>query len=76
MHPDRFLGYGEDADAADLARGAAEVLVDQRLLEADRLEQLRAGGVPRYPEATRSRAQGSAWRRSDRGGARHAIRIR
>ena len=42
VHPDRLLGDGEDADAADLARGAAEILVDQRLLEADRLEQLRA----------------------------------
>ena len=42
VHPDRLFGDSEDADAADLARGAAEIRVDQRLLEADRLEQLRA----------------------------------
>ncbi len=42
VHADRLLGDAEDVDAADLARRAAEVLLDQRLLETDRLEQLRA----------------------------------
>ena len=42
VHADRLLGDLEHADAADLARGAAEVLVDQLALEPDRLEELRA----------------------------------
>jgi hypothetical protein len=37
-----FLGDLEDADALDVARRAGEVLVDERLLQADRFEDLRA----------------------------------
>ena len=40
VHADRLFGDAEDIDSADLARRAAEVLLDQRLLEPDRLEEL------------------------------------
>jgi hypothetical protein len=42
VHAQRLLGDLEHADAADLAGGAAEVLVDEALLQADGLEELRA----------------------------------
>ena len=50
VHAERLLGDLEHADAADLGGGAAEVLVDERLLEADGLEQLGAavGHVGRH----------------------------
>jgi hypothetical protein len=38
----RFLGHFEHADAFDVGRGALEVFVDQRLVQADRFEDLRA----------------------------------
>ena len=38
----RLLGDLEQADALDVARGAGEVLVDERRLQPDRLEDLRA----------------------------------
>ena len=40
--PPHFFGDDVDADAADARRGAREVLVDERAVEADRLEHLRA----------------------------------
>ena len=42
MHAHRFLGDLEEADAFDVARRAGEILVDERLLQADRLENLRS----------------------------------
>src|SRR5207249_2893732 len=42
MSLDRFLGDDVDADAADPRRRPREVLVDERTIEADRLEDLRA----------------------------------
>ncbi len=42
MAVERLLGEHVDADAADPRRGAGEVAVDERLLEADCLEDLRA----------------------------------
>jgi hypothetical protein len=49
MHPDRLLGHLEDADAADLL-AVPRKYFDQRLLQADRLEQLGAaiGHVGRH----------------------------
>ena len=38
-----LLGHGVDVDAAELAGGAGEVAVDQRLRQAERLEDLRTG---------------------------------
>ena len=37
-----FLGDDVEADAADARRGVREVAIDERVLEADRLEDLRA----------------------------------
>jgi hypothetical protein len=42
VHAQRFFGHLEHADAAHLRGGAAEVLLDEVLLQADGLEQLRA----------------------------------
>ena len=42
MAVQRLLGQNLEADAADARRGAGEVAVDQRLLQADGLEDLRA----------------------------------
>ena len=42
VHAQRFLGHFEDADAAHLRGGAAEILLDEVLLQADGFEQLRA----------------------------------
>ena len=39
---ERLAGQHAEPDAADARRGAGEVAVDERLLEADRLEDLRA----------------------------------
>jgi hypothetical protein len=39
----RFFHHLEDADAFDLRRGSGEVLVDHLFLQADGLEDLRAG---------------------------------
>ena len=43
MHAQRLFGHLEDADALDVGTGTAEVLVDQFAIEADGLEDLRAG---------------------------------
>src|SRR5678815_3608896 len=42
MPPPPFLRNDIDADAADPRRGPGEVLIDERAIEADRFEDLRA----------------------------------